>query len=146
MMRPGSRVKNDALKLMARETGGLAILNTNDIESGLERIENDLQFYYSLGYKSPHREDNKYHSIKVKLAGIKEKYKVRVRQGYVRISQEEKVKESVFSRLHLKRQYNPMNVMVQIMLLLFICNDVSSVITGPVTVRAFILYEKSNCD
>ena len=115
MVKPGSRAKNDALKLMAGETGGLAILNTNDIESGLERIENDLQFYYSLGYKSPHREDNQYHSIKVKLAGIKEKYKVRVRQGYVRISQEEKVKESVFSRLFLKRQYNPMNVMVQIM-------------------------------
>jgi VWFA-related protein len=115
MMKPGSRVKNDALKLMARETGGLAVLNTNDIESGLEKIENDLQFYYSLGYESPQGEDNKYHSIKVKLAGIKEKYKVRVRQGYVRISQEEKVKESVFSRLHLKRQYNPMNVMVQIM-------------------------------
>ena len=115
MVKPGSRVRNDALKLMARETGGLAILNTNDIESGLERIENDLQFYYSLGYKSPHREDNKYHSIKVKLVGVKKKYDVRVRQGYVRISGEEKVKESVFSQLYLKRQYNPMNVIVQIM-------------------------------
>jgi len=115
MIKSGSRVKNDALKLMARETGGLAILNTNDIESGLERIQDDIQYYYSLGYVSPHREDNKYHSIKVKLAGIKEKYKVRVRQGYFRTSQEEKVKESLFSRLHLPRQYNPMKVIVQIM-------------------------------
>lgn len=100
---------------MARETGGLAIVNTNDIESGLERIQDDLQFYYSLGYVSPHREDNKYHSIKVKLAGLEEKHDVRVRQGYLRISQEEKVKESIMSRLFLQRQYNPMNVMVQIM-------------------------------
>jgi VWFA-related protein len=115
MVRPGSRTKNDALKLMARETGGLAILNTNDIESGLERIENDLQFYYSLGYTSPHREDNKYHSIKVKLVGLKEKYDVRVRQGYLRTSQEEKTKESIVSRLFLPRQHNPMNVIVQIM-------------------------------
>jgi len=115
MVKPGSRVKNDALKLMARETGGLAILNTNDIESGLERIEDDLQFYYSLGYESPHREDNKYHSIKVKLVGVEEKYDVRVRQGYLRISQEEKVKESIMSRLFLPRHYNPMNVIVQIM-------------------------------
>ncbi|NIM91062.1 MAG: VWA domain-containing protein [Candidatus Aminicenantes bacterium] len=115
MVKAGSRLKNDALKLMARETGGLAILNTNDIESGLERIEDDLQFYYSLGYVSPHREDNKYHSIKVELVGLEEKYNVRVRQGYLRISQEEKIKESIISRLFLQRQYNPMNVIVQIM-------------------------------
>ena len=115
MVKPGSRVVNDALRLMARETGGLAVLNTNDIESGLERIEEDLQFYYSLGYVSPHREDNKYHSIEVKLVGIKEKYNLRVRHGYLRISQEEKIKESVYSRLFIKRPYNPMNIMVQIM-------------------------------
>ncbi|MFQ6084376.1 MAG: VWA domain-containing protein, partial [Candidatus Aminicenantia bacterium] len=115
MVKPGSRVKNDALKLMARETGGLAILNTNDIESGLERIEDDLHFYYSLGYVSPHREDNKYHSIQVKLVGVKEKYNVRVRHGYMRVSQEEKIKDAVFSRLFLQREYNPMEVMVQIL-------------------------------
>ncbi len=115
MVKAGSRLKNDALKLMARETGGLAILNTNDIESGLERIQDDIQFYYSLGYVSPHREDNKYHSIKVELVGLEEKYNVRVRQGYLRISQEEKIKESIISRLFLQRQYNPMNVIVQIM-------------------------------
>ena len=115
MVKPGSRVKNDALRLMAQDTGGLAVLNTNDIESGLERIEDDLQFYYSLGFVSPHREDNKYHSIQVKLVGVKEKYNLRLRRGYLRVSQEKKIKESVFSRLFLKRQYNPMNVMVQIM-------------------------------
>lgn len=115
MVKPGTRVKNDALKLMARETGGLAVLNTNDIESGLEKIVDDLNFYYSLGYVSPHREDNKYHSIQVKLVGVKEKYNVRVRQGYMRISQEQKIRESVYSRLFLKRQYNPMNIMVKIM-------------------------------
>lgn len=115
MVKPTSRLKNDALKLMAKETGGLAILNTNDIESGLERIKDDLQFYYSLGYVSPHREDNQYHSTQVKLIGVKEKYNVRVRRGYVRVSQEEKTRESVYSRLFLKRQYNPMNIMIQIM-------------------------------
>lgn len=115
MVKSGSRVKNEALRLMARETGGLAIVNTNDIESGLDRIQDDIQFYYSLGYVSPHREDNKYHSIKVKLVGLEEKYDVRVRQGYLRISQEEKIKESIMSRLFLPRLYNPMNVTVQIM-------------------------------
>ncbi len=115
MIKPTSRVKNDALQLMAKDTGGLAILDTNDIESGLERIEDDLQFYYSLGYVSPHREDNQYHSIQVKLVGVEEKYNIRVRRGYTRVSQEEKIQESIYSRLFLARQYNPMNIMVQIM-------------------------------
>ncbi len=115
MVKPTSRVKNDALQLMAKDTGGLAVLDTNDIEAGLERIEADLQFYYSLGYVSPHREDNQYHSIEVKLVDVKKKYDVRVRRGYVRVSQEDKIKESVFSRLFLKRQYNPMNIIVQSM-------------------------------
>lgn len=113
MVKSGSRSKNEALQLMARDTGGLAILNTNDIESGLEKIEGDLQYYYSLGYVSPHREDGTYHSIEVKLVGVEGKYDVRLRHGYMRISQEEKIKESVTSRLFLKRPYNPMNIMVQ---------------------------------
>lgn len=115
MIKPTSRIKNDALQLMAKDTGGLAILNTNDIESGLEKIEDDLQFYYSLGYVSPHREDNQYHSIQVKLVGVEEKYNIRLRRGYTRVSQEENIQESVYSRLFIGRQYNPMNIMVQIM-------------------------------
>jgi VWFA-related protein len=115
MTKPGSRATNEALKLMANDTGGLAILNTNDINSGLEKIENDLQFYYSLGYVSPDREDSKYHSIEVKIVGVNEDYDFRVRHGYLRVSQEEKIKESVFSRLFLKRNYNPMEIMAQMM-------------------------------
>jgi len=115
MVKPGSRVMNDALKLMANDTGGLAVLNTNDIESGLKEIESDLQFYYSLGYRSPHREDDKYHAIQVELKGVEEKYDVRVRHGYMLASEEKKVEESVLSGLFLHRHYNPLKVMVQFM-------------------------------
>jgi hypothetical protein len=52
-----------------------------------------------LGYKSPHREDNRYHDIRVELDDAAADYRVRVRQGYVRVSHEEKIKEAVFSRL-----------------------------------------------
>jgi VWFA-related protein len=115
MIKPGSRAANEALKLMAADTGGLAVLNTNDINSGLEKIENDLQFYYSLGYHSSHRDDNKYHSLEVKIVGENKDYDVRVRRGYLGISQEEKIRESVFSRLFLQRKYNPMEITAQVM-------------------------------
>jgi len=115
MVRPGTKSTNDSLKLMARETGGLAVINLNDIEPALEKIKNDLRFYYSLGYVSPHREDDRYHSIRVNLVGTEEQYNVRVRRGYVSVSPEEKIKEAVFSRLFLQRQYNPMNLVVKTM-------------------------------
>lgn len=114
MVKSGSRERNAALKLMAQDTGGFPILNTNDIESGLTKLENDLQFYYSLGYKSLHREDGRYHSLQVKLVGVSEDYTLRVRRGYLRISQEGKIREGVLARLYLKRQYNPMHILVQI--------------------------------
>jgi len=115
MMRATSRVQNDALKLMANETGGVSILNTNAIAAGLEKMSDDLQFYYSLGYVSPDKVEGKYHSIEVKLVGVAEKYDVRVRHGYLRVSLEEKIRESVYSRLFLQRQDNPMHVMAQVM-------------------------------
>jgi VWFA-related protein len=115
MVNPGTRSRNEALKLMAADTGGVAILNTNNIESGLKKIENDLQFYYTLGYESLHRGDNKYHSIKVKLDGVNGKYTIRVKQGFKHISREENIKEKVFSGLFLKHLHNPLGIMVQIL-------------------------------
>lgn len=115
MMRVGSRYQNDALAMMAKDTGGGAILNTNDIETGLEKIKNDLMFYYTLGYKSLYQDDNKFHSINVKLVGVKENYNVRVRQGFKQISQEEKIKESVTSGLFIRRQNNALGLKVQVM-------------------------------
>jgi hypothetical protein len=115
MIKPGSRAANEALKLMADDTGGLAVLNTNDINSGLAKIENDLQYYYSLGYVSSSREDTKYHSLEVKIVGVKDDYDVRVRRGYLGGSPEEKIRESVFSRLFLQRKYNPMEIAAQVM-------------------------------
>lgn len=112
MVKIGSRVRNDSLKLMAEETGGVAILETNAIESGLKRIETDLQYYYSLGFVSPHRDDA-YHSVEVKLVGVEGKYDVRVRRGYTRVSPEDKIREAVLSRLYLPRQFNPLKVMIQ---------------------------------
>lgn len=115
MLRETSRIKNESLKMMAKETGGIPIINTNNIAPGLVRIENDLKFYYSLGYKSQHRDEGQYHSIEVKLVDVEEDYEIRVREGYVRISQEDRIREAVFSRLFLHLQQNPMNVMVQVL-------------------------------
>lgn len=115
MMKPGSREKNDALKLMAQETGGLAIVNSNKIALDLEKITEDLHYYYSLGYVSTNRREGEYHSLRVELAGVDENYDLRVRHGYMWLSQEEKIRDAVFSRLFLERLDNPMNLRIQVL-------------------------------
>lgn len=115
MVKPTSRVRNAGLKIMANETGGIPIMDTNDIEGGLAEITDDLQYYYSLGYVSPHREEGKYLPIEVKLVGVEEKYYLRVRKGYVRTSLEDRIRDSVSSGLYLQRLENPMNLKVQLL-------------------------------
>jgi VWFA-related protein len=72
----------ESLISLAEQTGGMAIVRTNDIPGGLTRIEQDTSRYYVLGYISdPARAPGKFRSIevKVKRPGLK----VRARRGYV---------------------------------------------------------------
>jgi hypothetical protein len=77
----------DSMDLVARETGGFAVLNTNDLAKGLQRIVNDIRGFYLIGYvpdserfekKSatipPHRI-----SLRVKRPGLK----VRTHQSFI---------------------------------------------------------------
>src|SRR5678816_4686940 len=71
-----------ALRVVAEDTGGEAIVNTNDFVKGFARIVRDNSTYYLLGY-SPRTEhvDGRFHSItvRVKRSGVS----VRARRGYL---------------------------------------------------------------
>ena len=43
----------DAMASLAEITGGLAVLNTNDLGRGLQRISDDQRGYYVIGYGPP---------------------------------------------------------------------------------------------
>jgi hypothetical protein len=69
------------LDALARGTGGFTIFNTNDFLAGLNKIVNELDQYYILGYVPPSQaHDGTYHKIGVKVtrAGIQ----IRHRMGY----------------------------------------------------------------
>jgi VWFA-related protein len=113
MVRTEARANAEALNLMASDTGGRAILDSQAIEEGLASVAGDLEYYYSLGYKSPYTQDNRYRTLRVELADTAPDYRVRVRKGYIRLAHEEKIKESVFYRLFTEGRYNPLEVIVQ---------------------------------
>lgn len=71
----------DSLRLLADNTDGLAVINTNDLEGGAARIVRDLSSYYLLGYYSGNEKlDGKWRTIKVRVKrpGVQ----VRARHGY----------------------------------------------------------------
>ena len=46
------RETQDSLRVLAENTGGIAIVNQNDFDKGLKRIDNETSDYYVIGYYS----------------------------------------------------------------------------------------------
>jgi VWFA-related protein len=71
----------DAMRTLADNTDGMAVVNNNDLDAGLRRIAADLTSYYLLGYYSTNsRLDGKFRriTVRVKRPGVE----VRARRGY----------------------------------------------------------------
>lgn len=75
----------DTLRLLADETDGRAIVNTNDLDNGLRQIVRDSSAYYLVGYTSTlSQPDGRFHKInvRVKRPGVQ----VRARPGYLALN------------------------------------------------------------
>lgn len=71
-----------SLGILANQTGGLLVDNTNDLEDGISRINDDRRHYYLLGYSTTSPTfDGRFHRIEVKVK--KQGLQVRARSGYV---------------------------------------------------------------
>lgn len=79
-----ARIENqqDSLTSLASETGGLAILNANDLAPSFGRVAQALRNHYSLGFSPRAKQDGKEHRIKVKLAKRLAGAELRFRQSY----------------------------------------------------------------
>ncbi len=76
------RLGQDSLRVLGEETGGFAVVNTNNINDAFQRIVDDNSSYYVLGYyPSNDRRDGRFRKIEVKVnrPGVT----VRARRGYV---------------------------------------------------------------
>ncbi|HKB66676.1 MAG TPA: VWA domain-containing protein [Pyrinomonadaceae bacterium] len=75
-----------ALQDLARQTGGFAIINNNDLGKGIGRVMNDLQGYYLIGYRPApatfEKQNNRapYHNIRLRLK--RPDLQVRSRKGF----------------------------------------------------------------
>ncbi|MBS1791352.1 MAG: VWA domain-containing protein [Acidobacteria bacterium] len=82
----------EGLTFLARETGGQAFLNNNDINLGIRKSLEDASSYYLLGFDPEDEKfDRKYHSIKLKLT--RSGLTVRTRAGFLGVADKERRRE-----------------------------------------------------
>lgn len=83
----------EGLNYLARQTGGIAIHDTNDLSGGIRRVMEDQKSYYLIGYRPDEstfdqktgRRTFHHLSLKVKRQG---KFNVRMRNGFYGVSDE----------------------------------------------------------
>lgn len=74
--------QQDTLDTLAAETGGKALIDSNDLTQGIRMAQNDITSYYILGYYSSNaNRDGRYRKVDVKLAPALQA-KVDYRNGY----------------------------------------------------------------
>ncbi len=100
------------LRLMAKETGGRAILNSNRVLPALEEVTSDFRSFYSLGIPSTDADSGRYHELEVKLRDRPKGTRVRHRSGYRSKSTKTRVRESLRSALLYAHQANPLGMAV----------------------------------
>lgn len=96
------------LQLLAERTGGVAVINANIVGPHLERIADDFDTYYSLGYTPTHYGDGRYYKIEVKVK--RKGLQVRHREGYRDKSTEARMNDSTMAALNFPFEDNPLGV------------------------------------
>ena len=97
------RDTQDGLTFLSAETGGIAILNSNDLNLGIKRILDDQQGYYLIGYKPDEATfavvngQPKLHHLRVNIKRPGE-FKVRTRSGFYGRTDEARVENLTSSQ------------------------------------------------
>jgi len=98
------------LQKLAEDTGGVAILNANQITPQLERIALDFGTYYSLGYTPHHYGDGRYYKHEVRLKKKEKGYTVRYREGYRDKSTDSRMTDGTVAALSFPYEENPLGI------------------------------------
>src|SRR5688572_3056276 len=91
------------LSYLAHETGGLALLNSNDLQGGLARVYRDTSAYYSIGVTVSKLAATSYEDVRVDVN--RPGATVRARRGYAPRSDEDRARDRVQATLRTNLSY-----------------------------------------
>lgn len=99
------------LVYLARETGGLALLNSNDLQGGLARVYRDTSVYYSIGVTLTKLPASAYEDVRVDVnrPGVT----VRARRGYALRSDDDRARDRMQAALRTNLSYAGIPVTLQ---------------------------------
>lgn len=103
-----------SLRFMAAETGGMAMVNSNNYTPMLDRMAEDFGTYYSLGFIPSSNETGRYRDIRVRLKNPQKGIKVRHREGYRHKPVPTRMVDGTLAALHYGHQKNPMGVELEV--------------------------------
>ena len=115
--RPGSSfiARQDSqtgLVNLARETGGVALLNGNDLQKGLNRVYEESSTYYSVGVNLSRMGTAGYRQVRVDVA--RPGYEVRTRRGYAILPADELARAGARATVLTNIAYSSLPVQLQV--------------------------------
>jgi hypothetical protein len=88
---------------LARQTGGLALLNSNDLAQGITRVYQDTSSYYSIGVNLSKLPGTGYRDVKVEVA--RQGVTARARRGYAARSPIDRARDVTQAALRSNVEY-----------------------------------------
>lgn len=99
------------LETLAAGTGGLAIYDPSDPSALMNRMREDFESYYSLGYVPNHKADGKTHKLEVLTRD--RSLKARYREGFRAETAAERAASRTLSAMVLGVEQNPLDVALE---------------------------------
>lgn len=102
----------ESLQVLAEMTGGLASINTNNFSGAFQHIADDLDSYYSLGYRAGTERVDRQRSIDVRTRN--RNYIARARQTFVEKSTVAEMNDRVIANLLYRTRANDLKLMLRV--------------------------------
>jgi VWFA-related protein len=104
--------KRDGLVSLALNTGGKAILNTNDLGGALQEVVDTSRHYYLLGFAPPSGGDGKYHKIRVRMWDST--WKVASRSGFLDFNQSQLARRQILGSFMLPEMFTELPLQFEV--------------------------------
>lgn len=102
----------ESMHLIADMTGGLASVQTNNFAGAFDKIRQDLESYYSLGYRAGMERVDRQRYLRVKVKN--KDYRVRSRQTFVEKSMFAEMSDRVVANLLYRSKDNDLGILARI--------------------------------
>lgn len=102
----------ESMMMMAEMTGGVASVQTNNFKAAFDRIETDLDSYYSLGYRAGTERVDRQRYLQVRVKN--KDYRVRNRQTFVEKSMYAEMTDRVVASLLYRVKENDLGILARV--------------------------------